>query len=265
MLSKPLRLLRSAPGCIILLLATASLAQTTLNVGPGQPYSTIQSGINAAVNGDTVLVAPGTYYENINFNGKAITVTSLAGASTTILDGSSAGAAVSFKTGETSSSTISGFTIQHGGSFSHSGIPNFVGSIYLESTAPTILNNVITLSNCWGIASYYSAPLIQNNTISATQDPHGSCSFGGGSAILVWGGINSQYNQAGVQSHRLRLFLLLFALIPASLTLAGWGEIITPYDVPPSASPGTYIIPITATGAATGIAHTASLTLTVTP
>jgi hypothetical protein len=64
---------------------------------------------------------------------------------------------------------------------------------------------------------------------------------------------------------RLRLLLVLFALIPASLTLTGCGEIIYPYDVPPSAAPGTYTIPITATGATTGITHTANLTLTIMP
>ncbi|MCK9204916.1 MAG: hypothetical protein M0P58_10855, partial [Bacteroidales bacterium] len=40
-------------------------------------FTTIQLAINASYNGDTVLVYPGTYYENINFNGKSITVASL--------------------------------------------------------------------------------------------------------------------------------------------------------------------------------------------
>lgn len=42
---------------------------------PGN-YSTIQSALNAAANGDTILVAPGIYYENVNFRGKGILLAS---------------------------------------------------------------------------------------------------------------------------------------------------------------------------------------------
>ncbi len=40
-------------------------------------YPTIQEGVNAASDGDTVLVHPGTYYENVNISNKSITLASL--------------------------------------------------------------------------------------------------------------------------------------------------------------------------------------------
>ena len=54
----------------LVFVSTAQAA--TIHVPTDQP--TIQAGIDNAVNGDTVLVASGTYVENINFLGKAITV-----------------------------------------------------------------------------------------------------------------------------------------------------------------------------------------------
>ena len=66
---------------IILLLATQYPASAdTLTVGPnvrdGYGYSSIQAAINAASNGDTILVGRGVYHENLTISGKIITLTS---------------------------------------------------------------------------------------------------------------------------------------------------------------------------------------------
>jgi hypothetical protein len=70
---------------LVLLSLTAAGYAAVIHVPADQ--STLQAAINAAQNGDTVLVAPGTYFENINFSGKAIRVTSSGGYALTIIDG----------------------------------------------------------------------------------------------------------------------------------------------------------------------------------
>ena len=59
---------------LFLALSTAiSGAQTTIRVPQDQP--SIQAGLNAAANGDTVLVSPGSYTEQLSFHGKAVILT----------------------------------------------------------------------------------------------------------------------------------------------------------------------------------------------
>ncbi len=104
--------------CIICLMGTFAYAEL-LHIP--DDFSTIQQGINASVNGDTVLVAPGTYYENINFNGRSIVVASyyLSTGDTsyiaqTVIDGSQSGTVVTIASGEDSTTTLCGLVITNG-------------------------------------------------------------------------------------------------------------------------------------------------------
>ena len=91
---------------------------------PSAPNPTIQSAINNAKNGDTIIVQPGTYRENINFIGKAITLKSQDPndpniAAATIIDGNqpadpNKGSVVTFSSGEKNNSVLAGFTITGG-------------------------------------------------------------------------------------------------------------------------------------------------------
>ncbi len=161
--------------CSCLFLSTVCFAQATLHVPDDQP--TIQAGINAAGNGDTVLVADGHYHEHINFNGKNITVTSVNGPAVTIIDGDiGTGPVVRFVSGEGRTAVIHGFTIEHGSFDSFS----FAGSgIEVADAYPTISGNVVTQNSGpgegGGIDVAFGGPIIDSNTIS-----HNTVVFSGG-------------------------------------------------------------------------------------
>jgi len=115
--------------------------------------TTVQGGIDIASPGDMVLVHPGTYYEHIDYKGKAISLKSAAGADQTILDGSrDPGTVVTFAAGETREAVLDGFTVQGGTGFPVGTVSALGGGIRVFNASPTIRGNVIrrnrtTLSN----------------------------------------------------------------------------------------------------------------------
>src|SRR5688572_9969361 len=123
-------------GSVFLLLWCSSIVAEAAVIRVPADHSTIQSAINAAVNGDTIEVAPGIYTENLNFLGKAIRVTSEQGPQVTVIDGNQNGSVVVFVSGEGPQSMLSGFTIKNGNAAFGGAYRG--GGIRIQNSSPTI-------------------------------------------------------------------------------------------------------------------------------
>ena len=156
-LSRP-RLRRLALLCLSLCLPLLGRAATaaTLNV-PSAAYPTIQSAVNAAASGDTVLLADGTYTGPGNVDviivGTGITVQSQNGAAKTIIDcggyqsGDDSGNHRGFLLGSGSSATLSGLTITNGYESDHQGGFGGGGAVSLFTNAALTLNGCVVADN----------------------------------------------------------------------------------------------------------------------
>ena len=140
----------------------------------GDPYCSIQTTIDNAVDTDEIVVAPGTYFETIDFIGKEIWLHSSGGAEVTIIDAQETGSVVTCDSGEGSDTVLDGFTIT-------GGVAIFGGGMYNNSSSPTVTNCSFTgnISTEDGGAMYNvgSSPEVTN------------CAFSGNSAISYGGGM----------------------------------------------------------------------------
>ncbi|MCK4695164.1 MAG: right-handed parallel beta-helix repeat-containing protein, partial [Candidatus Cloacimonetes bacterium] len=162
------------------------------------PYATIQHAIDHSEDNNTLIVSPGTYYENIDFIGKAITVASnfLIDGDTlhienTIINGSQAidpnyGSVVTFTSNEDTTSVIIGFTLTEGsGTYVATWGSNYGGGIICLNSSPKIISNIVTDNHSGGSGgmecSLNSSPIIMDNVISNNSSTPYDC---GG--IVLW-------------------------------------------------------------------------------
>ncbi len=154
-------------------------------------FETIQEGIDVAEDGDTVIVAPGTYVENVRLKGKNVTLTGIYPpdpdvVANTIIDGNRAGPVVTFAGTENETCVLTGFTIQNGESADGGG--GILGGGWDDGTRATIRNNIIARNragaDCCGGGLVYCHGLIQKNVITGN-----SAGYGGGGLAYCHGTI----------------------------------------------------------------------------
>jgi hypothetical protein len=149
-------------------------------------FATIQDAIDAAVNGDIIIVRDGLYTgdrnKNLTYNGKSITVKSENGPSTCIIDCEGMGNGFYFNSSEGPDAVIDGFTVTHcaagyGAGMYLKGSPVVANCVITENTATSggagmgILGNT-TIRNC----------VISNNVAGSEG---GGISFNGGGGTVT--------------------------------------------------------------------------------
>ena len=169
--------------CVLTLLLTLGSARADVfYVGPPADYAgeikagrlkgSIQDAIDAASDGDTIVVQEGTYFENVNFKGKNIVLTSTDPddpriVAATVIDGNQAGCVITFAGTEDETCVLAGFTISNGYDTWAGGI---CGGTWEVATHAIIRNNMITENTLWnGGAVVFCDGLIQNNTVCKTS------------------------------------------------------------------------------------------------
>lgn len=171
-------------------------------------YPRIQDALDAATNDDVILVLPGTYLENVDFLGKAVTLRSdmdglpqtidIAPEST-VIDGGMAGSVVKFVGNEGSGSVLEGFKLINGNGTPKGNI-TLGGGIAMAGSSPVISRNIITgnwANGGGGISCMDGAcPRIQDNIVTFNE------SKGSGGGIRCYAQCDAVITNNLVQGNR---------------------------------------------------------------
>lgn len=184
-----MRKVSAAFACLLAILCALSCHAHTIRVPDDQP--TIQAGVDAASDSDTVLVSPGTYQESVSLLGKAITLRSVGGPATTSIDASGLLHALECTSGETDATVIRGFTVT--GAVDD-------GIMCVGGASPVFRDLVVTGNTSAGATCINSAPLFDGVTF---EENEGSGIYASGAAITVdgcafhWNGLNGIRGKVG--------------------------------------------------------------------
>jgi hypothetical protein len=212
MLALPIRAL---PALVLSSFVPSALTQTTWYVDAGatppgsgtqgSPYTSIQYALSQSttLSGDTVLVLPGTYAENVDFLGKAVRLVSSGGRTVTTIDGGGSTTYIStitFANGEGPGSVLQGFTVTNGiGTYDPGLNVSQGGGVRISGASPTIRDCLITANEAEAGGNLFSdggSPRIEGCTLSYNLSPFsgwagGGARFEGGSPwlvdTLIWG------------------------------------------------------------------------------
>jgi hypothetical protein len=146
---------------------------------PHGPKRTVQAAINAASDGDTIIVFAGTYVGQIDLDGKGVRLWAPSGPGVTFLDGGGVQTVVLANSGEGPDTIIEGFTILNGFSASQG------GGMLVALASPTIIGCVFAdnaAQQGGGLASITGSP-----TITDTQFVTNHASANGGGAYFRLG------------------------------------------------------------------------------
>lgn len=134
-------------------------------------YKTIQRAIDAASPGDTVLVGPGTYKENLILR-KTVSLIGTAGAAKTIIDAAGKESALRCEQVD-STATIRGFTFKNG-------VGLHGGGVLLSSSFPSVVGNVFTQDSAkygGGLCALWSNSVIKNNKFVGNKASYGGAIY----------------------------------------------------------------------------------------
>ncbi len=155
-------------------------------------FTSIQTAYENANSGDTILVYPGTYFENLDIvsSQKDITIASLFFTTlddtylyNTIIDGNHNGTCIAIRNTNNADINIVGFTIENGSGYSNGG----GGGLYIINANPNISDCIIQNNLCDGGGGFYC----QSSTVNISK-----VTIRYNYAIRAGGGINCGYESS---------------------------------------------------------------------